>query len=122
MKKLFAFFLSTSIFLNSNATWAPQFQYGIMQCMVGVSLYDASGVLVYTFNPAIPPYPPMTPCQTSNPPAYAIFNVTGNPPFRVNLGSSALVNLSCLGGLNHIFTMTVGTPGPVCDTTYYISY
>ena len=122
MKKIFTFILSLFTLLNSEASWYPQFQYGIMPCMVGITLYDASGSLVFTFNPAIPPYPPPTSCQNINPPSYAIFNITGVTPFRVDLASSAVVNLPCLGGLNHIFTFTQSTPGPHCDTTYYINY
>lgn len=51
MKKIFTFILSLFTLLNSEASWYPQFQYGIMPCMVGITLYDASGSLVFTFNP-----------------------------------------------------------------------
>jgi hypothetical protein len=67
MKKIFTFILGLFTLLNSEASWYPQFQYGIMPCMVGITLYDASGSLVFTFNPAIPPYPPPTSCQNINP-------------------------------------------------------
>lgn len=122
MKKITTFLLSLCLLITSQASWYPQFQYGIMPCMVGITLYDVSGNVVYIFNPAVPPYPPPTECQFNNPTACAIFNVTGVTPFRVDLSSSAVVNLPRLGGFNHIFTFVQGTPGPHCDTTFHISY
>lgn len=121
MKKILSLLMMAGIF-NLQAHWQPIFQYGIAPCQLNIFLFDASGNLVYTYLNAQTPLPGPFGCSSSTPPNYAIFNVTGGPTFRVNLNSSATVSLPCLGGLTHTFSFSMGTPGPICDTSYYVNY
>lgn len=121
MKKILSIFIMAS-FLNLHATWQPIFQYGIAPCQLNIYLLDASGNVVYTYINAQTPIPGPIGCNSLTPPNCAIFNITGGPNFRVNLNSSALVSLPCLGGLNHTFSFSMGTAGPICDSSYYVNY
>ncbi len=107
--------------LNANATWIPQFQYGISPCMLSIIIYDSSSNILYSVSPATPPYPILT-CSTGNSPHHVVFNISGGPNFSVDVDSSRTVSLPCLGGANHTFTVSMSPGGGSCDTTYYINY
>ncbi len=104
-----------------NANWEIVYQYGSMPCIINVTIYDTNGNVLFSYNPAPPPYPPIT-CFNSNSPAYAIFSSPGISSFRVDVDSVKTVSLPCLGGVNQTFTFSRTTPGSMCDTVYFLNY
>ncbi len=108
--------------LNANATWVPQFQYGIMPCALNIRVLDSSGFILYNYTMANIPSPTPIPCQTKATPVKVEFIISGGPTFSVDVDSSRTVSLPCLGGANHTFTVSMSPGGGSCDTTYYINY
>ncbi len=108
--------------LNANATWVPQFQYGIMPCNLTINILDSSGNNLFPVpNAQNPPSTPIA-CQIKAKPARVEFIILGGPTFNVEIDSSYTVSLPCLGGVNHTFTVSMSPSGATCDTTYYINY
>lgn len=119
MKKTFAL-LMMAVVLNLSATWQPIYQYGIMPCDLTIKIYDSSGNIL--IGPVNGKTPPTIGCGNYGDPAYVRFEILGGPNFNVNLNSTVTQNLPCLGGLTHAFSFSVGKPGPLCDSTFYINY
>ncbi len=119
MKKYIALLIMTGVF-NVNANWEISFQYGSIPCQLAVSIFDAFGNPITSF--LTPPQGTNLNCRNANPPAYAVITILGMAPITIDVDSTTVVSLPCLGGANYTFNFSKSTSSGSCDTTYYLNY